>query len=507
MPQLHLDPDRALPPDPATRELARTVYAATRSLPLVCMHGHVDAALLADDTPFRDPAAPAHHPRPLRDPYWCTPPVSPWSARRRRRRRVRERAAPIWRTFCAHWRLFRGTPSRFWLDPRAGRGLRRRRPSLRGHRRRVYDELRERLAEPGSAARALFERFGIEVLATTDAATRRPRRPRRLAGGGWGSRVPRSARTPRPPARTALARRRRRAGRAGRRRTPTTYDGYLAALRQRRQAFVAAGALATDHGHQCGHRAAARREAGADLRGGAGGRGHARRGGRVRRPHALPVGRDVCEDGLVMQLTPACCATTTRVPPASADRGFDIPVAAIHPSLRPLLEGSGTPRLPDRRCSPSTRPLLPRARPARRRLPGACGSGRPGGSWTPRRHAPVPDAVTETAGFYNTAGFVDDTRAFASIPARHDLARRSTPATSPPRRRPPARRGDRDRGRPRLHHPEAGLRPPGHLTPRPHFPGAPGNGATPQCGARSCPLACRGLSAHGRKGRLTAALR
>ncbi|GAA3219395.1 glucuronate isomerase [Dactylosporangium siamense] len=427
VPQLHLDPDRALPPDPATRELARTVYAQTRSLPLLCMHGHVDAALLADDTPFGDPAGmlitPDHYVTrlihaagvPLEALGVGTPDPD---------------SRAIWRTFCANWRLFRGTPSRYWLTHELVDVFGVDTAPSEATADQLYDELTARLAEPAFRPRALFERFGIEVLATTDSPLDDLDAHARLAADGWGSRV---IPTFRPDALVHLARPSWIADVAAlaKRADVATddYDGYLTALRARRQAFIAAGALATDHGHESADTtplsdAEARRVYAAALAGQVTPADAAAFAGHM----LFQMAAMSCEDGLVMQLHPGVLRDHNdeahrRYGP---DRGFDIPVAVeFTRSLRPLLQSFG--RHPALRLilftvdeTVHTRELAP--------LAGVYPAVRLGAPWwfldSPDGLRRFRAAVTETAGFYNTAGFVDDTRAFASIPARHDLARR-----------------------------------------------------------------------------------
>ncbi|MEV0129249.1 glucuronate isomerase [Dactylosporangium sp. NPDC050688] len=427
MPQLHLDPDRTFPPDPVTRQLARTVYAATRDLPLVCMHGHVDAALLADDPPFGDPAAllitPDHYVTRL--VHSAGVPLEELG--------IGAGAAAsraIWRTFCANWRLFRGTPSRYWLTHELVEVFGVDTVPSAQTADRLYDELSARLARPEFRPRALFERFGIEVLATTDSPLDDLGAHARLAADGWGERV---IPTFRPDALVHVARPSWTADVAAlakRADVPTDdYDGYLEALRARRRAFIAAGALATDHGHESADTtplgdADARRIYAAAL------------AGRVTPPEAAAFAGHMlyqmaamsCEDGLVMQLHPGVLRDhhdgAHRL--YGPDRGFDIPVAAeFTRSLRPLLQAFG--RHPALRLILFTvdetvysRELAP--------LAGVYPAVRLGAPWwfldSPEGLRRFRAAVTETAGFYNTAGFVDDTRAFASIPARHDLARR-----------------------------------------------------------------------------------
>ncbi|MFG2042871.1 glucuronate isomerase [Dactylosporangium sp. NPDC048998] len=430
MKRLRLHDDRALPLDPAARDIAREIYAATRSLPLVCMHGHVDAAVLADDEPFPDPAAMFitgdHYVTRLIHAAgvpleWLGVGDGPDVERDPRR---------IWRTFCEHWHLFRGTPSRFWLTHELVEVFGVDRAPSPGTADLLYDELCERLAESRFRPQALFERFGIEVLATTDAALADLAAHRRLAEDGWGARV---IPTFRPDSLVQLGH----PGWAGEvaelgRRTgvdTATYDGYLAALRQRRQDFVAAGALATDHGHESAGSEPlpaqeARRIYAAALRGQIGAAEQAAFAGHM----LFEFARMSCADGLVLQLHPGVlrnhhAGMLRRFGP---DRGFDIPVATeFTRALRPLLEAFGhEPRF---RMVVFTvdetsysRELAP--------LAGVYPALHLGAPWwfldSPGGLRRFREAVTDAAGFYRTAGFVDDTRAFASIPARHDLARR-----------------------------------------------------------------------------------
>lgn len=430
MKRLHLDSDRALPADPGTREVARTIFSATEALPLVCMHGHVDAALLADDTPFGDPATllitPDHY--VTRMVHSAGVPLEALGVGDGPETERDPRA--IWRTFCAHWHLFRGTPSRFWLSHELVEVFGITTAPSAQTADDIFDELTERLGRPEFRPRALFERFGIEVLATTDAPFADLAAHGRLAAEGWGDRV---IPTFRPDSLvyvghpgwrdelTALA------ALTG---TETTdYRGYLAALEQRRRDFVAAGALATDHGHLTADATSlpeteASRIFAAALAG-------------LVTPdevaafaaHMLyEMARMSCEDGLVMQLHPGVLRNhhTETFHRLGADRGFDIPVPVdFTRGLRPLLETFG--RDPRLRMvlftvdeTTYSRELAP--------LAGVYPSLRLGAPWwfldSPGGLRRFRELVTETAGFYNMAGFVDDTRAFASIPARHDLARR-----------------------------------------------------------------------------------
>src|SRR3954470_19109466 len=428
---LLLDDDRALPAEPATRALARRIYQQVRDLPLVCMHGHVDAGVLAADRPFADPAGllvvPDHYLlRMLVSQGAQLPALGVGSAQDGVETDPRE----IWRRFCAGWHLFRGTPTRYWLEHELAVVFGVTEQPGPDTADALYDQLAEQLAKPDFLPRALFTRFGIEVLATTDSPLSPLADHAALREQGWGSKVIPTFRpdallhVDRPGWNADIDRLAELSGI-----DTATYDGYLAALRERRQAFIAAGALATDHGHL-----------GTDLtplapaeaaRVYAAARAGAVHPGDVAAfaGHMLfrmaEMSRD---DGLVMQLHPGVLRDHDADIHArfGPDMGFDIPVAAeFTRGLRPVLEAFG--RDPGFRLIVFTvdettysRELAP--------LAGAYPAMRLGAPWwfldSPHGMRRFREAVTETAGFYNTSGFVDDTRAFVSIPARHDLARR-----------------------------------------------------------------------------------
>jgi glucuronate isomerase len=432
---LQLHPDRALPLDERQRAVARELYAATKDLPIVAMHGHVEAEVVAADAPFADPAqllvVPDHYVTRMLVSQGVAP--ADLGVPRVDGGPVETDSREIFRRFCAGWRLYRGTPSRYWLEHELvevfGVDLV---PSAETAD-AIYDRVAARIAEPGFRPRALLDRFDIELLATTDAATSPLEHHARLAADGLGARV---VPTFRPDAVVHLDRPGWRADVAELARVSGVdtgdYAGYLAALRQRREAFVAAGALASDHGHLTAATRPLEPEAAAALY----------RAALHDGPGAVPadqaqafaghmlfeMARMACDDGLVMQIHPGVLRDhhTPVFAAHGPDKGFDIPVATeFTRALRPLLEAFGTH--PGFRAILFTvdetvysRELAP--------LAGAYPSLRLGAPWwfldSPDGMRRFREAATETAGFYNTSGFVDDTRAFCSIPARHDLARR-----------------------------------------------------------------------------------
>jgi glucuronate isomerase len=428
---LLLHDDRALPADPATRAVARRIHAQTRALPLVCMHGHIDAAVLAEDRPFSDPASLFVTP----DHYLTRMLVSQGAdlAELGVPDRDGQAAADpraIWRRFCENWHLFRGTPTRYWLEHELHDVLGATVAPGPESADLLYDHIAEQLAKPDFRPRALFERFDIEILATTDSPLSTLPDHATLRSLGWGERVVPTFR-PDPLLHVDRAGWAADVAQLGEVAGVDTgsYAGFIEALQERRRAFVAAGALATDHGHagadttplspqQAQQIYAAALSGQVDAAAAAAFAGHML--------HEMAAMS--CVDGLVMQLHPGVlrdhdAAAHARFGP---DRGFDIPVAAeFTRGLRPLLESFG--RDPHFRLIVFTvdetvysRELAP--------LAGVYPAMRLGAPWwfldTPDGMRRFREAVTDTAGFYNTTGFVDDTRAFLSIPARHDLARR-----------------------------------------------------------------------------------
>lgn len=434
-----LHPDRALPADPVTRPIAREIYAATTDLPIVSMHGHVDAQLLDENPLFGDPTElliiPDHYlvrmivsqgTSPDGVAHMGVAPVDPASGVSPR---TDHRA--IWRTFCENWHLFRGTPTRYWMEHELVEvfGVRQR-PSPETAD-AIYDHLAGVLATDAFRPRALFDRFNIEILATTDPASSDLAHHASLAAQGWGDKV---VPTFRPDPLLHLDR----AGwasdiaalSAASGIDVVSYASFLAALRQRRQAFIAAGARATDHGHLLADTTPlpdveANRIFDLALSGGPVDpvAAQAFSGHMLFQMAAMSA-----EDGLVMQLHPGVLRNHDEAALATfgPDKGYDIPIAVEYTrALRPLLEAFG--HHPGFRIIVFTidetvysRELAPMA--------GVYPAMKLGAPWwfldSPDGMRRFRDTATETAGFYNTTGFVDDTRAFASIPARHDLSRR-----------------------------------------------------------------------------------
>lgn len=421
-----------LPTDPHERELAATLYAGVRELPLISPHGHVDPWLLAEDRAFPDPArlliVPDHYLTRMLLSQGITP--DRLGVPRCDGQNSNVDGREIWRLFASHWHLFRGTPSRLWLERVLTEVFGVDTPLRPASADEIYDALTDQLARPEFRPRALFSRFNIDVLATTESPLDDLAAHAKLAADGWGGRVITTFR-PDDVVDLQWAGWTDRVDRLGSMTNVDVggYDGFLEALELRRAAFVAAGARSSDHGHPTARTLDLTRAEAAALY------DRGRRGlatpadAEAFRAHMLmEFARMSVDDGLVMQLHPGSVRNHNvwLHDTFGRDVGGDIPQPTSYvDALAPLLARFGNDerlRLVVYTLDESTysRELAP--------LAGGYPAVYLGAPWwfldSPDGLRRFREAVTETAGFYNTAGFVDDTRAFCSIPVRHDVARR-----------------------------------------------------------------------------------
>jgi glucuronate isomerase len=420
--------DRLFPPDPVTRSIARRLHAEVRDLPIISPHGHTQAAWFAKNEPFPDPAKlfvqPDHYIfRMLYSQGISLEDLEIGAAELKDPRRV-------WRIFAENYYLFRGTPTRMWLDYAFHElfGLEERLSKATAD---VYFfVISERLKTPEFRPRALYERFNLEVLATTDSPLDSLEYHQAIRDSGWKARI---IPTFRPdsvvdPEFTGFVTNIARLGQLTGENT-TSWEGYLRALEKTRARFKAMGCTSTDHGHPTAHTADLPRDEAAHLfETVLAGRADARQRELFRAQMLTEMARMSVEDGLVMQIHPGAYRNYNRkiYERYGRDVGADIPVATdyVH-ALHPLLNRFGNEKnftliLFTLDETTYTRELAP--------LAGHYPCLRLGPPWwfhdSPEGMLRFREQVTETAGFYNTVGFNDDTRAFLSIPARHDVARR-----------------------------------------------------------------------------------
>jgi glucuronate isomerase len=428
---LHLHPDRLFPAEPGTREIARALYAGIKDLPIVSPHGHTDPAWFATNEPFADPArlliVPDHYVfRMLLSQGIALDrlgvPTVDGSATEQDPRK-------IWRLFAENYHLFRGTPSRLWLDWVFSEAFGLEVALDAETADHYYDHIDAALKTDAFRPRALFERFGIEVIATTESPLDPLEHHKAIRESGWSGRVV-TAYRPDPvvdPEADGFAENVRRFC-ATANQDFGSYEAYLAAHRFHRARFAAAGATSTDHGHLTAQTAdLPRAEAEAlfqrVLVGASPAEAELFRAQILTEMAAMSV-----EDGLVMQLHAGAYRNHNAQVFArfGRDKGGDIPSEGeFVRGLKPLLDRFGNdPRLTlilftlDEDVY--SRELAP--------LAGHYPALRLGPPWwfhdSPEGMRRFRERSTETGGFYNTVGFNDDTRAFLSIPARHDVARR-----------------------------------------------------------------------------------
>ncbi|PNH83647.1 glucuronate isomerase [Arthrobacter sp. AFG20] len=423
------NPDRLLPADPGTRSIARDLLQRVQDLPIISPHGHVDAAVIEQNTPFPDPAAllvsPDHYVTRLI--HASGVPLD----RLRGSNGSEPDSRTVWREFCKAWPLFEGTASGYWLRTQFSSVFGLDQEISAGTADASYDAISAKLLEPGFRPRQLFKDFNIEVLATTDdpldslashkaiaedptfhgrvLPTFRPDAYLNIAHPTWSANVDRLIAA---------------AGDGA-----TGYAGYITALENRRRYFVEHGAVSADHGVRTP--ATLKLDAGDaarlfDLA--RSGQATARDRDAFEAHMMYQMARMSVADGLVMTIHPGSYRnhhdpTFEKFGP---DAGHDIPFAINYTeAVRPLLQDFGTAEdfhlvLFTLDETVFSRELAP--------LAGFYPSVYLGAPWwfldAPDAMLRFRSAVTETAGFSRSSGFVDDTRAFCSIPARHDASRR-----------------------------------------------------------------------------------
>jgi glucuronate isomerase len=423
------NPDRLLPADPGTRRIARELLQRVQDLPIISPHGHVDAAVIEQNSPFPDPAAllvsPDHYVTRLIHASGI--PLD----RLRESNTSQPDSRSVWREFCKAWPLFEGTASGYWLRTQFSSVF-----GLAGELSAEtadasYDAISAKLQEPGFRPRELFKDFNIEVLATTDdpldtlashkaiaedpsfhgrvLPTFRPDAYLNIAHPSWSENVDRLIAA---------------AGEGG-----TGYGAYLTALESRRRYFVEHGAVSADHGVLTPATLRLDAADAAKLFDRArSGKATAQDRNDFEAHMLYQMARMSVEDGLVMTIHPGSYRNhhEPTFQAFGADTGHDIPFAINYTeAIRPVLQDFGTAKdfhlvLFTLDETVFSRELAP--------LAGFYPSVYLGAPWwfldAPDAMLRFRSAVTETAGFSRSSGFIDDTRAFCSIPARHDASRR-----------------------------------------------------------------------------------
>jgi glucuronate isomerase len=425
-----LHPDRLFPADPTTRALARELYAIVASLPIVSPHGHCDPRWFADDAPFPDPAqlfiVPDHYVHRML--YSQGVPPQAMGVPRLDGGEIETDPRKIWRRFAENFHLFRGTPSWLWLTHAFGEVFDFRERLGADNADRAYDHIAERLTQPASRPRALFERFNIETLTTTDSPLDDLKHHAKMKADGWKGRVLTAFRPDGvvDPAFPGFVDNLAALGRIADA-DVSTYAGYLEALRRRRAFFKTVGCTSTDHGHPSARTADLSPTDAAALY------------LRVKDGGAAPADAELfraqmltemaamsVEDGLVMQIHPGSFRDHNPwlARTFGRDKGADIPAATdyVH-ALKPLLDRFGNQ--PDLTIilftldeTAYSRELAP--------LAGHYPALKLGPPWwffdSPEGMLRFRESVVETAGFYNTVGFNDVAEHRLDLDEAHEVA-------------------------------------------------------------------------------------
>lgn len=430
-----LDPDRYFSTEPAQRRIARELYDSIADLPILSPHGHVDPGLfVSEEASFGSPAdlliIPDHY--VFRMLYSQGISLQSLGIRTLDGSLAEQDHRKIWQLFAENFYLFRGTPTGIWLVQalRQVFDIHEKLDGTSGQA--IYDQIAEKLASRAFRPRALFERFNIETLCTTDAAGDRLEAHQAIRASGWKGDIRPTFRPDLVASLLAVGWKEQidqlsSASGVG----IVSYPTFVQALELQRQHFKSLGATASDHGVVTPYtEELPPGEANAIFQRALHDRATPDDAARFSAHMLVEFARMSIEDGLVMQLHVGSIRNHNRqiFEMFGPDKGSDIPEQTeFTHNLNYLLNKYGNdPRLTlilftlDE--STYGRELAP--------LAGHYPALKLGPPWwffdSLQGMERYFDQVMETAGLYNTVGFNDDTRAFPSIPVRHDVWRRSS---------------------------------------------------------------------------------
>lgn len=427
-----LNQDRYLDPNPQVREIARELYSSVKDLPIISPHGHVDPKIFAENTPFPSPTElfiiPDHY--IYRMLYSQGIALEELGIPTRDGTAVEKDHRKIWQIFGEHFYLYAGTPTGAWLTHEFEDVFDITEKLNGDNAQEIYDHISAKLLTSEFLPRTLFNKFNIEVISTTDGASDSLEHHRRISESDWSGKVIPSFR---PDAVVNILAANwkdeidKLSSASGI--DVNSYKNFIAAIENRREFFKQMGAVATDQGilspftHQLTDD-----EADAIFHRALNGNASAEDERLFIANMLMEMARMSSDDGLVMQIHPGSFRNHNQVifNRFGLDKGCDIPIQTEYTkNMHELLNKYGNdPKLTiilftlDE--SNYSRELAP--------LAGHYPALKLGPAWwfhdSIEGMTRYRQMVTETAGFYNTAGFNDDTRAFLSIPARHDLSRR-----------------------------------------------------------------------------------
>lgn len=428
---LYLHPDRLFPIDKSSREIARRLYDGIKALPIISPHGHTDPSWFANNEAFGNAhelfIAPDHY--LLRMLYSQGITMAELGIPSKSKEPIAD-ARSAWKTFARHYYLFLGTPTGFWLNHIFSDLFQFSEKLTENNADYYFDTINHALQQAEFRPHALLKKFNIEFIATTDSPIDSLVHHKKIASGPLFQKVVPSYRPDNviDPEHPNFAENIIQFGKLTNE-DVHTWQGYLNAHKKRRADFIALGATSTDHGHpsaltanlslaaaeQLFSKVINNQVSAADVE-------------LFRGQMLTEMARMSIEDGLVMQLHPGSLRNhnTALFNRYGRDKGADIPLAIEYTqALKPLLDAFGNNNnlsiiLFTMDESTYARELAP--------LAGHYPCLKLGPAWwfhdSPNGMMRFREQTSETAGFYNTVGFNDDTRAFLSIPARHDMARR-----------------------------------------------------------------------------------
>ena len=419
-------------PDPTVRSIASDLYESVKNLPIISPHGHVDPTIFSENKPFTNPTdlflIPDHY--VFRMLYSQGIALESLGIPTIDGSSVESDPIKIWQIFADNWYLFAGTPTGVWISHELHEIFKITLPLNSKNARKIYDELQEKLNSPEYLPRTMFDSFNIEVISTTDAAEDNLNAHKTIRDSNWNGKV-----IPcfRPDSVTDISKQNWKTNIENLESVSgisiTNYSSFLEVLRQRRKFFIENGAVATDHGVLSPYaHLVSNLDAEKIFDRALSGKQNKQDADIFTAHMLMKMAEMSIDDGLVMQIHAGVLRNHNQIisDKFGFDKGCDIPVNTEYTrNMQEFLNRFGNDKqfkviLFTVDENVYSRELAP--------LAGHYPALKLGPAWwfndSIEGMTRFREYVIETAGFYNTVGFNDDTRAFPSIPARHDVARR-----------------------------------------------------------------------------------
>ena len=186
-----LHPNRLFPQNKKALSISKELYQSVKDLPIISPHGHCDPSWFSKNQRFPDPAqlliVPDHYVFRMLVSQGFT--LGELGVSRTNDSFFEENPKQIWKKFSENYYLFRGTPTALWLDYSFEKVFGINEPLTSKNSEFYFYKIEEKLSQPEYLPQALFDKFNIEVLSTTDSAISDLSQHIEIKNSNWNGRI------------------------------------------------------------------------------------------------------------------------------------------------------------------------------------------------------------------------------------------------------------------------------------------------------------------------------